>query len=410
MAGARPEHRRIVVVGGGQAGLSACETLRKRGHQGPVTLVCEEPGLPYQRPPLSKAFLAGSFERERLTLKPAEFYRTQDIDVRTGVRCTEIDRAAREAALDSGDRAPYDCLAVTTGSRPRPLPAAVPAAPPPMLLRTLADADGIRRRLAGIRHLLVIGGGYIGLEIAASARKLGLEVTLVEAAPRLLARVAGPETAAWIHDLHLGNGVALRVSASLERLETRREGGIRARFEDGHSIDAGLAVAGVGAEPNVELARAAGLAVGNGIEVDEFCRTSDRNIFAAGDCASFPFRGSAIRLESVQNAIDQGATAAANMLDAELPYRPVPWFWSDQYDSRLQIAGLSEGADAVILRRGKRPGAGSVWYFAGEQLLAVDAIDDSRSYMIGRRLLASGKSPSPAAVANPGADLRPLLR
>ena len=258
--------------------------------------------------------------------------------------------------------------------------------------------------------MLVIGGGYIGLEIAATAHKRQAAVTVVEAAPRLLARVAGPETAARIHDLHVRHGVDIRTDAALVSLEARAGGGVRASLQDGSRVDADFAVAGIGAAPDIRLAEDAGLAIENGIRVDAFCRTSDPNIFAAGDCTSFPFRDGRIRLESVQNAIDQGIAAAANMLGAHQPYVPTPWFWSDQYDSHLQIAGISAGADATVIRPGARAGAISIWYFAGPALLAVDAIDDPRPYMVAKRLLESGRNPDPSQVADPAANLKALLR
>ncbi len=402
---------RMVVVGGGQAGLSICESLRRQGHAGSIALVCGEPHLPYQRPPLSKAYLAGEFDRDRVFLKPGAFFVDQEIDVRLGTRCERIDRTTRCIRLEDGSEVAYDRLALATGCRPRSLPSANgPGEAPASLLRDIEDSDAIAGRLGRARSLLVIGGGYIGLEIAATARKGGADVTVVEAASRLLARVAGPETAARIHDLHVGHGVDIRTDAALSSLDTRPDGGIRASLRDGSALDADFAVAGIGAVPDIGLAKDAGLSIDNGIRVDAFCRTSDPDIFAAGDCTSFPFRDGRIRLESVQNAIDQGIAAAANMLGADQPYVPTPWFWSDQYDSHLQIAGISTGADATVIRPGARPGAVSIWYFAGPTLLAVDAIDDPRPYMVAKRLLESGRNPDPSLVADPAANLKAMLR
>ena len=402
---------RMVVVGGGQAGLSICESLRRSGHRGPITLVCGEPHPPYQRPPLSKAYLAGEFDRDRLFLKPAAYFREQEIEVLLGHRCEEIDRGAQAVRLEDGTALNYDRLALATGCRPRPLPPAPGgSAPPASLLRGIEDSDAIADQLACAETVLVVGGGYIGLEIAATARKRGAAVTVVEAAPRLLARVAGPETAARIHDLHAGHGVEIRTDTALASLEALPAGSVQARLRDGSTIKADFAIAGIGAAPETALAEQAGLAIENGIRVDECCRTSDPQIFAAGDCASFPFRNGRIRLESVQNAIDQGKSAAANMLGLREPYAPTPWFWSDQYDTHLQIAGISSGADAIVIRPGQRPGAVSIWYFAGPALLAVDAIDDPRPYMIAKRLLESGRNPDAALVADPATNLKALLR
>ena len=401
---------RMVVVGGGQAGLSICESLRRQGHAGSITLVCGEPHLPYQRPPLSKTYLAGEFDRERLFLKPRAFYADQEIELHLGTRCESIDRAAQVIRLEDGGEVAYDRLALATGCRPRPLPSSAGHGEArASLLRDISDSDAIASQLERGRTMLVIGGGYIGLEIAATAHKQRAAVIVVEAAPRLLARVAGPETAARIHDLHIGHGVDIRTDAALSSLEAR-SGGVRASLHDGSTVEADFAVAGIGAVPDTRLAEDAGLSIENGIRVDAFCRTSDPKIFAAGDCTSFPFRDGRIRLESVQNAIDQGIAAADNMLGANKPYVPTPWFWSDQYDSHLQIAGISTGADATVIRPGARPGAVSIWYFAGPTLLAVDAIDDPRPYMVAKRLLESGKNPDPSQVADPDANLKALLR
>ena len=407
-----PSDARMLVIGGGQAGLSICETLRKAGHAGPLALVCGEEHLPYQRPPLSKAFLAGALDRDRLLLRPREFYRQQEIELHPGTACRQIDRQAKRVRLADGTELPWDRLALATGCRPRPLPGADGGAAPAALLRSLGDAETLAGRLAAARRLLVVGGGYIGLEVAATARMRGLEVVVLEAAPRLLARVAGPETAERVRRLHVEHGVAIRTGAVLESItgDGRGPGGICAGLADGSRIEADLAVAGIGAIPDTDLAAAAGLAIEDGIRVDAHCRSSDPHIFAAGDCASFPFRGRRIRLESVQNAIDQGRAAAHAMLGQDQPYRPTPWFWSDQYDAHLQIAGLSAGADATVIRPGPRPGAVSIWYFAGRDLLAVDALDDPRPYMIGKRLLESGRHPDPARVADPATNLKSLLR
>ncbi|PRX37067.1 3-phenylpropionate/trans-cinnamate dioxygenase ferredoxin reductase subunit [Meinhardsimonia xiamenensis] len=403
---------RIVIVGAGQAAQSLAAKLRALGHAGPITLIGEEPVPPYQRPPLSKAYLLGEMERERLYLRPESWYDEQDIALLTGTPVTAIDRAARTVAA-SGREIPYDRLALTTGAVPRRLPAAIGGDLAGVYtVRTLADVDAMAPEFAAGRRVLIVGGGYIGLEAAAVARKKGLEVTLVEAAPRILARVACTETAAWFAALHRAHGVDLREGVTLERLTGEAGRVTGAALAGGETVTADFVIVGIGVVPDTRLAEAAGLAIDNGIAVGEFCRASDPLIWAAGDCASFPWRGRRVRLESVGNAIDMGEAAAANMLGQSTPYVAKPWFWSDQYDVKLQIAGLSTGYDRVVTRGDPEAGQGapvSFWYYAGAELLAVDAINDPRAYMVGKRLIEAGKSPHPEAVADTGTELKALL-
>jgi 3-phenylpropionate/trans-cinnamate dioxygenase ferredoxin reductase subunit len=400
---------RIVVIGAGQAGSALAAKLRSLGHDGPLTLVGAETDPPYQRPPLSKAYLLGEMPRERLWLRPPSFYAEQGIDLRTGVAATAIDRVARRVSLSDGITLDYDRLALTTGARPRRLPAAVGGDLEGVFtVRTLADVNAMVPSMRPGARLLVVGGGYIGLEAAAVARKLGLEVTLIELAPRILARVACAETAAWFRALHLAHGVDLREAMGLDRLEG--DGRVCAAvLADGTRLPVDLVVVGIGVAPDTALAGAAGLDLDNGIAVDAQGRSSDPAIWAAGDCASFPLDGGRIRLESVQNAIDQAENAAANMLGAAEPYRPQPWFWSDQYDVKLQIAGLNAGHDRIVVRPGARPGTVSHWYYRDGRLISVDAMNDPRAYMLGKRLIEAAISPDPAQVADPAADLKALV-
>lgn len=396
---------RVVIVGAGQAGASAAAKLRALGHDGPITLVGDEPAPPYQRPPLSKAYLMGEMPRERLFLRPESFWAENRVELVLGQPAQAIDRAARLVRL-AGRDLPYDALVLATGATPRRLPAAIGGDLAGVhTVRSLADIDRLQPEMASGKRLLVVGGGYIGLEAAAVARKLGLAVTVVEAAPRILGRVACPETAAFIRDLHNRHGVEIVEGVGLERLtgESRVTG---ARLADGRQIAADLAIVGIGVTANAALAQAAGLAVDGAIVVDDRGRTEDPAIWAAGDCTLLPFRGAMVRLESVQNAIDQAEAVAANILGADRPYDPKPWFWSDQYDLKLQIAGLNLGHDRVVVRPGPAP---SHWYFQGDRLLAVDALGDARAYMIGKRLIESGRSPDPAVLADPSADLKALL-
>jgi 3-phenylpropionate/trans-cinnamate dioxygenase ferredoxin reductase subunit len=399
----------VVVVGAGQAGASLVAKLRAEGFDGPITLVGAEPVPPYQRPPLSKAYLLGEMTKERLFLRPAEFYAEHQIDLRLDQAAQTIDLAARTVTLQGGEVLPYDQLALTTGSVPRRLPARIGGALDGVYtMRDLADADRLAPELVAGRRVLVIGGGYIGLEAAAVAAKRGLNVTVVEMAERILQRVASKETSDYIRALHQRHGVDIREGVGLAQLEgTGRVTG--ARLTDGSTVPTDFVVVGVGIAPNTELAEAAGLVLDNGIRTDLFCQTSDPHVWAAGDCASCLFEGHRIRLESVGGAIDMGENAALNMLGRGVEYRPAPWFWSDQYDCKLQIAGLNTGHDAVHLRQGATPDSRSHWYYRAGRLIAVDAMNDARNYMIGKRLIAAGISPAPAVLVDPATDMKALL-
>jgi len=398
----------FVVVGAGQAGQSLVTKLRSEGFEGAITLIGQEPDPPYERPPLSKDYLLGEMALERLYLRPVQFYADNDITLRTGVRVDAIDPAAKTVKL--GDEAiAYDKLAVTTGSVPRRLPAAIGGDLGGVYtVRTLADVDAMAPEFAQGRRVLVVGGGYIGLEAAAVAAKKGLKVTVVEMTERILQRVAAPETSDHIRAMHQSHGVDIREGVGLVKLtgETRVDG---AQLSDSTTLAVDFVVVGVGILPDTSLAEAAGLAIENGIRVDEFSRSSEPDIFAAGDCASFPYKGGRIRLESVGNAIDQGENAALNMMGRQQPYIAQPWFWSDQYDLRLQIAGLNMGYDNIVTRRRSEVSV-SFWYFSDDELLAVDAMNDSRSYMVARRMIAAGINPDKAAIADPATNLKALLK
>ncbi|QBF33140.1 NAD(P)/FAD-dependent oxidoreductase [Thalassococcus sp. S3] len=397
----------IVVVGAGQAGASLTAELRKAGFDGDVTLIGAEPVPPYQRPPLSKAYLLGEMAEERLYLRPERFYEEQSITLKLGKPVSALDAGAKTVTL--GDEVlSYDQLALTTGSTPRLLPGAIGGDLGNVFtVRTLRDVDAMAPAVAEGAKALIVGGGYIGLEAAAVAAKRGVDVTLVEMADRILQRVAAPETSAFFRDLHTRHGVKILEGVGLERLTG--DGDVSgAVLSDGTELSLDFVVVGVGILPETTLAEAAGLALDNGIAVDETGRSSDPSIWAAGDCASFPFRDARIRLESVPHAIDQAELVARNMLGAGEQYTARPWFWSDQYDVKLQIAGLNSGYDHVVTRNSGP--ATSVWYYQGETLLAVDAMNDPRAYMIGKRMIEAGKSPAPEAVSNPETDLKSLLR
>ncbi len=398
----------VVVIGAGQAGSSLVAKLRNSGFEGKVTLIGAEAVPPYQRPPLSKAYLLGDMTLDRLFLRPESFYAEHAIDLRLNTRVTGIDRAARQVHV-GGDVIAYDHLVLTTGSDPRRLPASIGGTLAGVfVVRDLADVDAMAPHVAAGRRALIVGGGYIGLEAAAVAAKRGLQVTLVEMADRILQRVAAPETSDYFRDLHQSHGVTIREGVGLDRL--LGEGHVTgARLSDGTELEVDLVIVGVGIAPATALAEAAGLEIENGIKVDARGQTSDPAIWAAGDCASFPWKGGRIRLESVPNAIDQAECVAENIMGAAKDYVATPWFWSDQYDVKLQIAGLNAGYDRTVLRPGDKPGSQSVWYFRGDVLLAVDAMNDPRAYMIGKRLIEAGHSPAPAAVADPATPLKSLM-
>lgn len=402
------EARHIVVVGAGQAGAALVARLRAEGFAGQITLIGEEPKLPYQRPPLSKAYLLGEMEEERLYLRNADFYAENNIALRLGQPVTAIAPAAKTLIV-GGETITFDELALTTGSTPRRLPASIGGDLGGVhTVRTLADVDAMRDEFQPGRRLVIVGGGYIGLEAAAVGAKLGLDVTVLEMASRILQRVAAPETSDYFRALHQAHGVKILESTGLDRL--LGDGRVTAaRLADGRELPADFVIVGVGILPCTELASAAGLALENGIRTDALGRTSDPHVWSAGDCASFPWGEGRLRLESVGNAIDQAEAVARNMLGANQPYVAQPWFWSDQYDCKLQIAGLNAGYDRIVTR-GPVGDAVSFWYYKDDQLLAVDAMNDPRAYMVGKRLIEMGKSPDAARIADPATDLKALLK
>lgn len=397
----------IVVIGAGQAGSSLVAKLRSLGFDGQVTLIGEEPVAPYQRPPLSKKYLLGEIEVERLHLRPESFYSENDITLRLGTKVSAVDAKAKTLIL--GDEVlHWDQLAFTTGSEPRLLPATIGGALDGVFtVRTLADVDAMAPGFLPGKRVLIIGGGYIGLEAAAVAASKGLEVTLVEMADRILQRVAAPETSDYFRALHQSHGVDIREGVGLKRLVG--EGHVnKAVLGDGLELAVDFVIVGVGIIPSVDLAEAAGVRIENGIWTNEFGQTNLPDIWAAGDCASFPYQGGRLRLESVPNAIDQAEVVAENMLGALKAYIAKPWFWSDQYDVKLQIAGLNLGYDQIVTRRGEH--GVSFWYYEGAQLLAVDAMNEPRAYMIGKRLIEAGKTADRDFVADESSDLKDLMK
>jgi 3-phenylpropionate/trans-cinnamate dioxygenase ferredoxin reductase subunit len=397
-----------VIVGASHASVQAIDTLRREGHTGPIVLVGDEPYLPYNRPPLSKKFLSGEMERERLLLRSPEYYEQHQVDTRLGVRVTAIDRADQRLRLSDGGELRYDQLLLCIGSRPRLLEAPGYDLPGIHSLRTIADVEAIRADLAGAKQMVVVGAGYIGLEAAASARHLGLDVTVLEMADRPLNRVVAPEMSTFYTRRHEHEGVRILCNTSVTAFEG--EGRVQAVRCGERDIPADIVIVGVGIVPEVALAAAAGIRCENGIVVDEQCRTSDPNIYAAGDCTFHPSvrYGRRVRLESVDNAVEQARVSAATLCGKPARHEHVPWFWSDQFDVKLQIAGLSQGYDQTVVRGDPDSGKFALYYLASGELLAVDAVNSPKDFMTGKKWIAERKRPDPARLADPATDLKTL--
>jgi 3-phenylpropionate/trans-cinnamate dioxygenase ferredoxin reductase subunit len=398
----------VVIVGAGHAAVQAVDTLRREGHTGPIVLVGDEPYVPYNRPPLSKKYLAGELDRERLWLRSAQYYQQHRVETRLGVRVTAIDRATQRLRLGDGSELTYDKLILCMGSTPRRLEVPGHDLAGIHTLRTIADVDAIRADLAGARRLVVVGGGYIGLEAAACARHLGLEATVLEMADRVMARVVAPEVSAFYTQRHEREGVQIVCNTTVTGFGG--DGRVTSVRCGEREFPADLVIVGVGILPDVTLAAAAGLRCDNGVWVDEQCRTSDENVYAAGDCTNHPSvrYGRRVRLESVDNAVEQAKTASANICGKSARHEHIPWFWSDQYDVKLQIAGLSEGYDRTVLRGDPAGGSFALYYFAGDELLAVDAINSMRDFMTGKKWLAERKRPDPSLLSDTTVDLKTL--
>ena len=395
---------KVLIIGAGHAGGTAAALLRQYGHEGRIVLAGEEPAAPYQRPPLSKAWLKGEADLEALLLRPEVFYAEHDIELRTGVTATAIDAAAKTVTFADGIKEPYDALILATGSTARKL--AIPGADRPDLLelRTLADAERLKAALGPGKRLAVVGGGYVGLEAAASARALGAEAVVIERMDRVLARVASETLSAFFTAHHRAHGVEVLTSAEVVAFE---DGGVR--LGDGRLIAADAVLVGVGALANDALARAAGLACGNGVVVDEAARTSDPAIWAIGDMTFRPIPvhgGRRHRLESVPNALEQAKQAAAAITGRAAPTPEVPWFWSDQYEVKLQIAGLPDGADRQVVRGDVEGGAFAVFHLAGDRIVCVEAVNAPAEFMAGRLMISRAQAVDAVRLADRAVSMK----
>lgn len=408
MSGA--EIARVVVAGAGHAGVETAAALRQHGFSGSITIVGEEPDLPYQRPPLSKEFLKSAADSS-LPLKGEAFYATAGIDLQLGAAAQRIDRDRRELVLADGRRIPYDHLVLATGARNR-LPPVTGLDPARVLeLRTLAHARVLTARLPGLRRVAVIGGGFIGLEVAALLRQRDITVEVVEAAGRLMGRVLSPAMSDAFRIFHERMGTRLHLGVTAGEIAARGQG-FALTLSDGRVLEADAVVMAAGVVPNVELAASAGLSVDNGIVVDDRLLTADPAISAIGDCAAYPspWGGPGLtRLESVQNAVDQARCVASRLTGEARAYDALPWFWSHQGTIRLQIAGLAWGADETVTRGDQNAGKFSVFVYRQGRLVAVESVNSPADHMVARRLIAAGITVPPAMAANPAADLKALV-
>jgi 3-phenylpropionate/trans-cinnamate dioxygenase ferredoxin reductase subunit len=399
-----------VIVGTGQAGFQTAASLRTEGYQEKITLIGEEPYIPYQRPPLSKGFPMGQQDFESIELRPRNFYQDHQIDLVVGKRVTAIDRVQRHVALASGERLPYEKLVLAAGARNRTLSLKGAELEGVLYLRSLDEAMVVKERLKGAQDIGVIGGGFIGLELAAVACSLGKSVTVLEALPRLMSRAVAPLISEFYRELHASKGVKVVCGVSVSEIagSSGKVQGIC--LADGTIYPADLVFVGVGVMPNTELAHDAGLRISNGIAVNEYLQTDDEDIFAIGDCAEHPceFAGARIRLESVQNAADQAQCAAATIAGRRNVYRALPWFWTDQFEIKLQMAGISNGHDCVVSRGNAESRKLSAFYFKEGRLIAIDSINRPLDHMMGRKLIANGVQLTPAQAADETVDLKKM--
>jgi 3-phenylpropionate/trans-cinnamate dioxygenase ferredoxin reductase subunit len=405
------EINRVIIIGAGQAGGETAQRLRQAGFDGDITLIGEEPVAPYQRPPLSKAYLKGELDMDRLLLRPASVYAEENITLLTSLRAVWIDRANKKVRVEGGRELPYDVLVLATGAKPRKLPLVGADLDGVHLFRTAADADALRPRMVSGAKLVVVGAGYIGLEAAAVARQLGLDVTVIETAVRPLARVTSPEVAGFFLDEHTRQGVRF-VLGGQPALIKGRERVTGVALSDGADVPADIVIAGIGVTPEVALAQQCGLAVENGIVTDRQCLTSDPAIYAIGDCASRPmahFEQRIARLESVHNAVEGAKIVAAAITGGKPHIEEAPWFWSDQYDLKLQIAGLFQGYGHIVLRGVMADRAFAAFYYKGPKLIAVDAVNRPAEYLGAKMLIQTGRTVAPSELEDESRPMKEIV-
>ncbi|MFT5573823.1 MAG: 3-phenylpropionate/trans-cinnamate dioxygenase ferredoxin reductase subunit [Cryomorphaceae bacterium] len=400
----------VVIIGASHAAAEAVSTLRKKGWQGAIALVGDEPSLPYQRPPLSKAYYKGEVSAEKLLIKGEHVYEKAEVDLYLGRTAIRINREQKTVELDGGEIIGYSKLILATGTRARLLPIEGADLPQIHILRTLADVDKIKNLLPDNSKLLIVGAGYIGLEVAASAVKQGVSVTVLEAMDRVLARVTSPVISEFYQNVHAQQGVDIRLNARLHKFSENADG-THAVMADGEIINFDCAIVGIGVIPNIELAQEAGLACDNGVLVDEFTRTDDPDIYAVGDCSNHPslIYDRRIRLESVPNAMDQAKTAASAICGDKQVYNQVPWFWSDQYDIKLQTVGLLTDHDEVVVRGNPKTRKFSAFYLKQNTLIAMDAINSPAEFMVSKKLVVAGCKPDKARLADSEISIKEFL-
>ena len=400
-----------IIIGASHAAAQLVSSLRQEGWEGKISLIGDEPNLPYHRPPLSKAFFVGEKSEDELLIRAADFYEKNKVDLLLGSRVTKIDRDAKKITLEDGAEISYTKLALTTGARVRKIPFTGSELAGVFYMRDLNDVKQTHKFTAPGKSAVIIGGGYIGLETAASLRKIGMKVTVIEAMSRVLQRVTAPEVSAFYTRVHTEEGVDIRTEAGVDAIvgEKHVEG---VRLADGTTVPADLVIIGVGVIPNIELAEAAGITIDNGIAVNEFATTNDPDIVAAGDCTNHynPIYDRKLRLESVQNATDQAKIAAKSICGKPEAYNALPWFWSDQYDLKLQIAGLSQGFDQVIIRGDSEQGRSfAAFYFSEGRFIAVDAINRPKEFMMSKRALTSGQIADPLKLADESIEIKDVF-
>ena len=397
----------MVIIGCGQAGGQAAASLRQEKYEGPITMIGQEPYIPYQRPPLSKQYLSGEQEKEKLSLRQESFYSEKEINLMLETSVLSLDPHKKELQLEKGETVTYDKLLIATGGRPRKLEVDGHTLKGIHYLRNIDDVDAIKTQMSISQNLVIVGGGYIGLEVASVAIKKGLTVSVLEMESRILERVTTEEMSAFYHQLHTDEGVNIFTSTQAKAFKGSET--VESVACGDHEIPADLVIVGIGILPNTEMAEAAGLETNNGLVVDEHCRTSNEHIFAAGDCTNHPnpILNRRLRLESVPNAMEQGRVAASNMLGGSKSYASMPWFWSDQYEHKLQMVGFSKDSDQSVVRGDMASKSFTVFYLKDDSIIAADSVNNPKEFMASKQLV--GKKASIEALADTSIELKTLI-